>query len=182
MSGLAHVVGTQQCTNLDTKFFALQSISSFVNDSLIFIAISYRLAANAATERTWRSWFQSIVKGKGLYHLSRSLMHSGQAYYACVQLTSTLSLGSPSRISSAIMLFFFFNLFMMESPSVPTVLHYAFVNTYIAFTNLMACKIFRGISLGILINDPTSWNTARINAVLESHAPHRAAEAPNRAP
>ncbi|KZP33070.1 hypothetical protein FIBSPDRAFT_1036230 [Athelia psychrophila] len=152
-----HVPGTQSCTSTDTKYFALPSVSSFVNDTLIFLAISYRLAANAATEQNWRSWILSITKGKGLYRLSRSLMQSGQAYYA------------------AIILFFFVNLAMMCSPLVPVIMHYSLINTYIAFTNLMACKIFRGIALGMMQDNPSSWNTARISAALEAHAPHRLA-------
>ncbi|KZP25787.1 hypothetical protein FIBSPDRAFT_949899 [Athelia psychrophila] len=152
---VAHVPGTQFCTSTDTTYFSLQSISSFVNDSLIFLAISYRLASNSATELTWRSWALSIIKGKGLYHLSRSLMKTGQLYY------------------TAIILFFFVNLIMIKSPLVPPVMHYALVNTYIAFTNIMACKIFRGTAL--MDDNPTTWNTERIQAALEIHAPHRVA-------
>ncbi|KZP02047.1 hypothetical protein FIBSPDRAFT_970588 [Athelia psychrophila] len=84
-------------------------------------------------------------------------MQSGQAYYA------------------AIILFFFVNLATMCSPLVPVIMHYSLVNTYIAFTNLMACRIFRGIALGMMQDNPSSWNTARISAALEAHAPHRLA-------
>lgn len=84
-------------------------------------------------------------------------MQSGQAYYA------------------GIILLFFVNLAMMYSPLVPAILHYSLVNTYIAFTNLMACKIFRGIALGMMQDNPSGWNTARIEAALDSDAPHRLA-------
>ncbi|KZP33080.1 hypothetical protein FIBSPDRAFT_1036237 [Athelia psychrophila] len=160
---VAHLPGTQLCLSTDTKYFTLPSSSSFVNDTLIFLAISYRLAADAATERNWRSWILSITKGKGLYHLSRSLMQHGQLYYA------------------SIILFFFVNLVVMCSPLVPVGMHYSLINTYLGFTNLMACKIFRGTALGMMQDSPSSWNTARIGAALDSHAPHRGRAVSDRA-
>ncbi|KZP33082.1 hypothetical protein FIBSPDRAFT_1036238 [Athelia psychrophila] len=159
----AHITGLHYCTSTETRYYALPSSSSFVNDTLIFLAISYRLAADAATEHNWRSWTQSVTKGRGLYRLSRSLMLSGQVYYTTV------------------ILFFFVNLVMMCSPLVPVIMHYSLINTYITFTNIMACKIFRGIALGMMQDSPSSWNTARIGAALDSRAPHRCRAVP-RAP
>ncbi|KZP18932.1 hypothetical protein FIBSPDRAFT_1045866 [Athelia psychrophila] len=155
---LAHASGSEYCTaTVSFAYYPLPSISSFVNDTLIFLAISYRLAANAAAERTWRSWALSAVKGNGLHRLSRSLLQSGQLYYA------------------ATMLLFFVSLFVMESPLFSGAIHYAPASTYITFTNIMACRIFRGITLGMMEDHPTTWDTARIGAALESRAPHRTA-------
>ena len=53
-----------------------------VNDTMVFLAITYRLAADSANaDGTWRSRVQSVVTGKGLYRVSSSLMRSGQLYY-----------------------------------------------------------------------------------------------------
>lgn len=52
-----------------------------INDTLVFLAISYRLAGDAATERSWWARIKSFVKGDGLYSLSRSILQSGQVYY-----------------------------------------------------------------------------------------------------
>ncbi|KZP18870.1 hypothetical protein FIBSPDRAFT_955838 [Athelia psychrophila] len=156
---VGHPSGSQYCTVVSIAYFPLPSISSFVNDTLIFLAISFRLAANSTTEKTWRSWALSAVKGEGLLRLSRSLLLSGQLYYV------------------ATMVFFFVHLFVMESPLLSNILHYSLANAYIAFTNIMACRIFRGITLGMMEDNPTTWNTARIGAALESRtrAPRRVA-------
>ncbi|KZP11652.1 hypothetical protein FIBSPDRAFT_1050580 [Athelia psychrophila] len=52
-----------------------------LNDTSIFLAITYRLTADAVTSGRWCSRLLSIVTGKGLYRLSRSLMLTGQLYY-----------------------------------------------------------------------------------------------------
>lgn len=76
------------CTYSESKDSIMPAITSFVvlfvNDTLVFLAISFRLSANAVTDESWRSRFLSIVKGKGLYRLSRSLLISGQIYYLWV--------------------------------------------------------------------------------------------------
>ncbi|KZP18931.1 hypothetical protein FIBSPDRAFT_955892 [Athelia psychrophila] len=155
---LVHASGSEYCmVDVSSAYIPLASISSFVNDTLIFLAISYRLAANAAVDRTWRSWALSVLEGKGLHRLSRSLLQSGQFYYA------------------AIVLFFFVSLFIKKSPLISGVVPYAPASAYIAFTNIMACRIFRGITLGMMEDHPTTWDTARIGAALEPRAPHRTA-------
>ena len=64
-------------------YYTLPCLSAFIYDTLVFLAISYRLAADAGgdLERSWRSRCRSIANGKGLHRLSRSLMQSGQKYY-----------------------------------------------------------------------------------------------------
>lgn len=57
------------------------TIAAFANDSLVFVAISYRLAADAASAGTWRCRVLSVIRGEGLYSLSRTLMKSGQLFY-----------------------------------------------------------------------------------------------------
>lgn len=62
----------------------MPSTSAFVYDTLIFIAISFRLATNAVTEKHgWRSRALSITTGQGLFNFSKSLMIHGQLYYLC---------------------------------------------------------------------------------------------------
>lgn len=62
----------------------------------------------------------------------------------------------------------------MESRQFHLVLRYSTVNGYIAFTNVMACRVFRGVTLGMLEDNPTIWNMARVHAALETHAPDQA--------
>lgn len=63
------------------KYAILPSMSTFRNDISIFLAISYRLTADAVAGRGWRARLLSIFKGEGLYSLSKSLLQSGQVYF-----------------------------------------------------------------------------------------------------
>lgn len=66
----------------DLKAITLRIISTLVNDTLVFLAISYRLATDAVPMKGSRRFrIISVVKGEGLYSLSRSLLRSGQLYY-----------------------------------------------------------------------------------------------------
>ncbi|KZP11660.1 hypothetical protein FIBSPDRAFT_962066 [Athelia psychrophila] len=52
-----------------------------LNDTSIFLAITHRVTTDAVTAGRWHSRLLSIVTGKGLYRLSRSLRLTGQLYY-----------------------------------------------------------------------------------------------------
>ncbi|KZP29162.1 hypothetical protein FIBSPDRAFT_947163 [Athelia psychrophila] len=129
---------TQYCTYFQIQHSTYPSNSSFVFDTSVFIAISYRLAADAATEKGWRTRLQSIVTGKGLFSVSRALMISGQLYYL------------------ATILYFWVNIAVMVSPLVPANYHSVLTASYITFTNIMACRVFRGVALGMLEKSPTT--------------------------
>ncbi|KZP15856.1 hypothetical protein FIBSPDRAFT_1047913 [Athelia psychrophila] len=157
------IPGTQMCTYLESEHFIIPSITTFVagfiNDTLIFLAITFRLSTDARTDETWRSRFLSVVKGKGLYRLSRSLLISGQVYYL------------------AVIIFFSANLVVMVSPSIPTVDHFLTITTLLGFTNMMACRVFRGVALGMMEDYPaTGLSSTRIDAAMQldifPSAPH----------
>ena len=48
---------------------------------MVFLAITYRLMADAAVGDDWRSRLRSVVWGRGVRRLSRALLQSGQLYY-----------------------------------------------------------------------------------------------------
>jgi hypothetical protein len=56
------------------------------SDTLIFLAISWRIARNNSTGETWREHLRSFYKGDGLPRLSRTILQSGQAYYLCAKI------------------------------------------------------------------------------------------------
>ncbi|KZP10242.1 hypothetical protein FIBSPDRAFT_1051415 [Athelia psychrophila] len=111
---------------------ALPLASIFVNDTLIFLAISYRLTANAVTDGGRHSRLSTIFKGKGLYSLSQSLLRTGQLYYF-----STI-------------LYFFLNFAILWIPSAAPGGQFMLVTAHIGFTNIMACHVFRGVALGMI--------------------------------
>ncbi|KZP07357.1 hypothetical protein FIBSPDRAFT_939567 [Athelia psychrophila] len=112
--------------------------------------ITYRLAADAMPTKGRRRFrLFSIVKGKGLYSLSRSLLQGGQLYYF-----STI-------------LFFLINFAIICSPPTPTGAEYLIAIVYIAFTNMMACRVFRGVALGRMHVEVAGLTSTRIAAVFQ---------------
>lgn len=67
---------------------------------------------------------------------------------------------------SATIAFFLVNLMMMVSPWVPVNLRYVLVPSYAAFTNIMACRVFRGVALGVF--DDSQLTTTKIAAAFRS--------------
>jgi hypothetical protein len=59
-------------------------ILTAVNDTLIFIAISYRMVSLSMVSGTWSARAKSFFTGDGLHHLSKAMLQSGQAYYLSV--------------------------------------------------------------------------------------------------
>ncbi|KZP33552.1 hypothetical protein FIBSPDRAFT_943344 [Athelia psychrophila] len=148
-----HVPQTEYCLEKTVTSFTAASLAVFFYDTLIFLAITYRLAADAVPERNWRSCLLSILKGQGLSRLSRALMQSGQIYYL------------------ATILVFIFNLIVIWSPFVPLSLgpgaHYIVFTIYNAFTNIMACRVFRGVALGMMHFEESSLSTTVIDAAFQ---------------
>ncbi|KZP14901.1 hypothetical protein FIBSPDRAFT_1048550 [Athelia psychrophila] len=125
-----------RCIMAGTQSVSLPLASIFVNDTLIFLAISYRLTANAVTDGGRHSRLLTIFKGKGLYSLSQSLLQTGQLYYF-----STI-------------LYFFLNFAILWIPSAAPGGQFMLVTAHIGFTNIMACHVFRGVALGMIHMEP----------------------------
>ncbi|KZP26776.1 hypothetical protein FIBSPDRAFT_928449 [Athelia psychrophila] len=141
---------TQYCTYTGELYIFLVIVSTFTYDTSIFLAISYRLAVDAVAGGTWHYRLLSMVNGKGLYSLSKSLMKSGQMFYL-----------------ASIMLFVI-NMILILSPLVPVGLHYILITAYAAFTNAIACHIFRSVALRHLDDpQPTGLTSTRIAAALQ---------------
>ncbi|KZP04457.1 hypothetical protein FIBSPDRAFT_806781 [Athelia psychrophila] len=150
--GPGPLTATQHCTTAQNpRTTSYPSASSFLFDTFVFIAISYRLAADAATEQSWRARLRSVVTGKGLFRISRALMVSGQLYYL------------------AAILFFWVNLIVRMSPLIPAGSHFLLSSSYMPFMNIMACRAFRGVALGMIENSPTTagLSSTRIAAAFE---------------
>ncbi|KZP25352.1 hypothetical protein FIBSPDRAFT_388354 [Athelia psychrophila] len=139
---------SQYCNGLYLKYGILPSAAIFAYDTLVFLAISYRLAEDASTKAGWRSRIMSVTKGHGLHRLSRSIMRSGLQYYL------------------ASLLFSLTNLVLMLSPAPPAA-RYSLVTMYIGFTNIMACRVFRGVALGMMERSPTMLNSTEIAAAFQ---------------
>jgi hypothetical protein len=81
-----HVGPTDYCllSSVAPVTAAAAGIINTFNDTLVFLAISWRIARHNATGETWGEYLRSFYKGDGLPRLSKILLQSGQAYYLCV--------------------------------------------------------------------------------------------------
>jgi hypothetical protein len=76
---LPHVTQSSQCLTVEHKD-AWGYIATAVYDTLMYLAISWRLAS-FATLGSWKDRLRSFVTGDGLGWLSKILLRSGQVYY-----------------------------------------------------------------------------------------------------
>ena len=69
---------------LDHTYATVPIILTVVNDTLVFLAISYRMVSSAMVSCTWSARARSFFTGEGLHQLSKALLQSGQVYYLSV--------------------------------------------------------------------------------------------------
>ena len=132
-----------------------------MNDTLVFLAISYRMTSFAIVKSTWRARTKSFFTGDGLYYLSKVLLQSGQVYYLSVFLVASIStliwsnLYSSVTIGAAIVasiLIFCVNI----SVELRTIL----VRPYFSLESAMACRVFRVVFLGVTQEDTSRSSTS----------------------
>jgi len=75
---------TKYCVVEDLpRYGEVAAILPLVNDTLIFLAITYKLTGrqllSTSTER--KHWFRALVKGEYVPRFSRAVLRDGQAYY-----------------------------------------------------------------------------------------------------
>lgn len=78
--GYAHIPGTKYCIQLN-KLDAMAALSNAIYDTLIYLAISWRMASFSVVGHNWTARIKSFFRGDGLLDLSKSLLRSGQIYY-----------------------------------------------------------------------------------------------------
>jgi len=73
---------TNYCTNEAVKdYVALSGFIPFMNDTLIFFAITWRLMRTSYADQSVMNDFKTALFGKHLPAFSRGLLQDGQAYY-----------------------------------------------------------------------------------------------------
>ncbi|KAJ7434706.1 hypothetical protein FB451DRAFT_1063145 [Mycena latifolia] len=139
-----HIASTPRCINTAVKpFGAAGTIANACTDTLVFVALSWRLTFNGTSPGlSGRS--QSFVRGKGLPRLSKLLLQSGQLYYL-----ATVGLNILTMV-------------MLLDPSLPPVLHAMFAIPNVALENAMACRVFRALRLGFIPPDSESEITTSV--------------------
>lgn len=75
---------TQYCQDVSVKHFVFYGeVAPLVFDTLVFLAISWRLSRVASIDEKRR--FESMFLGTNLPAFTKSLLQDGQIYYLCVQ-------------------------------------------------------------------------------------------------
>jgi hypothetical protein len=74
---------TRRCTEgiLNFAFTAVPVILTAVFDTLVFLAISYKMVSISMADNNCSAHVRSFFRGDGLHKLSKSLLRSGQVYY-----------------------------------------------------------------------------------------------------
>ncbi|KDR73150.1 hypothetical protein GALMADRAFT_142293 [Galerina marginata CBS 339.88] len=133
---IAHIQGvgpTKNCLGRARKSFVWTSfIVPLVNDTLIFIAISFRLTLIGLPENTrFKDAFRVIIFGKDLPSFSKALLRDGQAYY----LTTLV-------LSFTVTIVFFIE-------SIPSVYRVLLSLPNLTIVNFMACRVYRRTKSGM---------------------------------
>ncbi|KAF9255575.1 hypothetical protein L218DRAFT_883835 [Marasmius fiardii PR-910] len=138
--GSSHIGTTQACLLTRVADYTESSgITALINDSAVFLAITYRILMNSLYEGNPSAQFKTFI-GNGrsfLPKLSKNLLRSGQQYYL-VALTGNI-----------------LNLLMLKLPNIPVFYHAIASFPVNAIVNCMACIVYRQIKFGLITVDGT---------------------------
>lgn len=84
-----HIGTTSNCIDVAVQSYTSSGfVAAAVNDTVVFLAISYRLISISFTD-TWSERLNNFFRGQHMNHVSRVLLQTGQLYYLCVLCPST---------------------------------------------------------------------------------------------
>ncbi|KAF9553159.1 hypothetical protein CPC08DRAFT_714025 [Agrocybe pediades] len=134
----ANIGQTKYCQiNRLERFVAASVIVPFVNDTLVFVATSWKLMRHSHAETSIKNGIRVMILGRYLPAFSKAMLQDGQAYYLSL-ITVNLS---------SITLYFM--------PSVPLVYRSMCFIPNVVLMNVMACLIYRKIRFGDYKECPT---------------------------
>jgi hypothetical protein len=150
-----HLGTTERCIFVVIPHFV--SIPALIRsgfDTMVFFAISLHIISYSIIGDTFGARMKSFFRGDGLPRLSKSLLHGGQLYYLFVAISCdfryTLTFFSSVTIIMNVVV-----ATLILSP-VPPIFRTMFVLPQIALDSSMACRVFRGLQLGFLVDDVES--------------------------
>jgi len=152
ISGVAgmNIGPTKYCIIASVQpYIATAAIIPLVNDTLVFLAISWRLMQNAHVDQDLKTGFRIFAFGEYMPGLSRALLQDGQAYYLYVSIFSDRSLltlcSSRTTVTTSLL-----TVIMLYVDAVPVVYRTMFTVPNIVLMNVMACRVFRHTKFGLL--------------------------------
>jgi hypothetical protein len=80
-----HIGTTQRCITTKTEHFVVAPVLLHsIMDTLVFIAISFRIVSYSLVGDTFSARMRSFFRGSGLPSVSKSILQGGQLYYLFV--------------------------------------------------------------------------------------------------
>ncbi|KAF7335966.1 hypothetical protein MSAN_02310000 [Mycena sanguinolenta] len=139
----AHIGPTKQCiTTSVPAYIEVSAIMPLVNDTAIFLAITYRILSNTIAANSLWGRLRIFFGGKGGSALSQALLQSGQHFYL-VAVAANVTL-----------------LIAVKLPQLSPVYHAVFTVPGLSLINAMACLVFRRIKFGRISSDGTTKTQA----------------------
>lgn len=112
-------------------FVAASTIIPLINDTLVFLAITWRLSRSSYARHTLKNGLRTLVLGDYLPVFSKALLQDGQAYYLTIITMNLIAV---------------ITLFDHSIPAIQT-LRTMFTVPNVALMNIMACRVYRNIVL-----------------------------------
>ncbi|KAJ7367619.1 hypothetical protein DFH08DRAFT_760870 [Mycena albidolilacea] len=145
----AHIGPTMQCISTDVpdnirktrSYLTVVVIMSLVNDTVVFLAISYRIVGYAVLADSPRDLIRAFFGGSHLTRLSRELIQSGQQFYLVAVCANILLI------------------ILVKLPISPTFRGMASVPAC-SLINAMASLVFRKVKFGLISADGTVGETS----------------------
>ncbi|KZP27504.1 hypothetical protein FIBSPDRAFT_948435 [Athelia psychrophila] len=119
-------------TFVPEKLTALPYIINTVYDTLVYLAMSWKLAAFSITGDTRRHRILSFFTGDGLLGLTKHLLRGGQIYYFTTIVFSIASI------------------VCQYTDQIPVQYRGTITPPHVSIISILACQIFRELKLGIL--------------------------------
>ncbi|KAH7905460.1 hypothetical protein BJ138DRAFT_1105961 [Hygrophoropsis aurantiaca] len=137
-----HIGNSQRCIASVKPWSGTPIVTNTIYATLVFLAISLKLMSMTMIDSpTWSDRARSFIRGDGLPQFSRLLFRSGQQYYFATFGTNMLAL------------------FMILLPMTPAVIRPMFTIPSVALESSMACRVFRSVKLGVIMDSPTTMVT-----------------------
>ncbi|TFK36469.1 hypothetical protein BDQ12DRAFT_686937 [Crucibulum laeve] len=126
------LANTGYCVNTGIERYVSAGVFvSLAYDSLVFLAISYRMAVGHAKRSEKKLTWRTVLTGSALPHISRAVFQGGQQYYL-------VTVGANILI-----------LILIVTPSIPPVYQATFTTPSIALTSSMTCRVFRDLKFAV---------------------------------
>ncbi|KAF7309391.1 hypothetical protein MIND_00309900 [Mycena indigotica] len=122
---------TPYCLNVGVKPYAGGiGITPLLHDTIIFLAISWRLYKNSYTEQSFSGNIRSFITGDSLPHFSRAVLKDGQLYYLITVTANAVTVA------------------MFYNKAVAPTYRVMFTVCNLMLTNAMGCRVFRNTKFG----------------------------------